>query len=184
MQELARRAELSQPFLSKVERGVAFLSMRALDRVAHALGTTAVGLFGGMASNRSVEIVRVDDRPELPTYDAGTAVAHALTSRAGQMRVVEFDGGPTEYPDEMFVHRNDSLSIVLAGTYEFDVDGEQHLLAPGDTLSAAGGIAQRYRVLEEPARLMVVIVSEDVHVVADPATTSKATNGRRRATSF
>ncbi|MCY7299141.1 MAG: helix-turn-helix transcriptional regulator [Ilumatobacteraceae bacterium] len=57
LQELAERADLSQSFLSKVERGMAQLSIGALNRVAQALGTSALGLFGGMNPDRRVEVV-------------------------------------------------------------------------------------------------------------------------------
>ena len=39
----------------------------------------------------------------------------------------------------------------------------------GDSISAPGGVEHEYRVLEQPARLLVVIVSEDAHIVHDPA---------------
>lgn len=175
MQVLADRAGLSQPFLSKVERGMAQLSMRALDRVVKALGTTAVGLFGGLATDHGVEILRSADRPELPTFDDGNAVSHALSLRPGQLRAMEFVGGPPEFPDPPYMHRNDSLSIVVEGTYEFIAGGERYVLKKGDTLSASGGVPQTYRVLKEPARMMLIIVSEDVQVVADPPPKPKRT---------
>ena len=170
MQVLADRAELSQPFLSKVERGMARLSMRSLDRVAHALGTSAVGLFAGMAADLAVEVVRRSERPMLPEDDDSTVriTAHALTRRPGQLRIVEFEGGPTVMSEAPFVHRNDALSLIMEGTYEFEADGQHFVLEPGDTLCATGGVAHRYRVLKGPARMMLIIVSEDVQVIPDP----------------
>jgi len=168
LQELAERADLSQSFLSKVERGMAQLSIGALNRVAQALGTSALGLFGGMNPDRRVEVVRADERRKMPSSDDGSGLVHALTGRPGQLRVVELAGGPSSMPEEFFWHRNDALSLVLEGVFEFEVDGDLYELHPGDALSATGGVAHRYRVLSPPGRLIVVIVSEDVEVIVAP----------------
>lgn len=167
MQELANRAGLSQPFLSKVERGIAQLSMRALERVAQALGTSALGLFAGIGPELVTDVVRASERPHILTDDLGTGVAHAMTRRPGQLRIVEFVGGNKVMPKVPYLHRNDATSIVLEGTYEFESNGIRHTLEAGDTYSASGGVPHTYRVVRKPARMIVVIVSEDVQVVPD-----------------
>jgi hypothetical protein len=42
------------------------------------------------------------------------------------------------------------------------------VLRAGDTLSIAGQVPNRYRVVRSPARLLLVLVSEDAEVVASP----------------
>ena len=168
MAELAEASSLSQPFLSKVERGLAQLSMGALDRVARALGTSAVGLLAGNGPPTSIDVVRLADRARLPAYDHDEGYGQALTRRSGHLRVVEFDSGPTEFNEKPYVHRNDSVCIVLSGTYEFELDDTRLTLSEGDSVTCSGGVRQRYRVIEGPARLLLVLVSEDVDVHRSP----------------
>ena len=97
MAQLAERADLSQPFLSKVERGLGRLSMSAIDRVAKALGTSAVGLFAGSEPPAPIDVVRRDERLRIDAYDHGEGIGQALTRRSGQLRVMEFVGGPEEF---------------------------------------------------------------------------------------
>jgi transcriptional regulator with XRE-family HTH domain len=167
MQELAQQSGLSQPFLSKVERGLAGLSLTSVDRIAEALGISAAGLFGTMADDQRYDLVRRAERPRIAMSD-GWSTATAYTRRPGQASIVEFEGGPTDLPPFHYVHRNDQLCHVLAGAYEFEVDGALMVLRAGDTLSIAGMVANRYRVVRSPARLLLVLVSEDSEVVVSP----------------
>ncbi len=173
MAELAATADLSQPFLSKVERGIGRMSMGALDRVARALGTSAVGLFAGSDAPVTIDVVRRNERPKLPAYDHDEGMGQALTRRSGQLRVVEFDSGPAKFAAVPYVHRNDSVCVVLSGEYEFEFDETTRFtLGEGDSVSSSGGVNQRYRVLRQPARLLLILVSEDVDVVPRHSTTS------------
>lgn len=181
MAALAATADLSQPFLSKVERGVGRLSMGALDRVARALGSSAVGLLAGSDAPAMIDVVRRSERPMMAAYEHDDGMGQALTRRSGQLRVVEFDSGPTEFAPTPYLHRNDSVCVVLSGSYEFEFDGTRLTLAEGDCISASGGVQQRYRVLDKPARLLLILVSEDVDVVARQVPGGKtATKGRAR----
>jgi quercetin dioxygenase-like cupin family protein len=124
-------------------------------------------LFGTMASDQRYDLVRRAERPRIPMSD-GWTTATAYTRRSGQASIVEFEGGPTELPPFHYVHRNDQVCHVLAGAYEFEVDGSVMVLRAGDTLSIAGDVPNRYRVVRSPARLLLVLVSEDAEVVTSP----------------
>jgi transcriptional regulator with XRE-family HTH domain len=178
MAQLAERADLSQPFLSKVERGLGRLSMSAIDRVAKALGTSAVGLFAGSEPPAPIDVVRRDERLQVDAYDHGEGIGQALTRRSGQLRVMEFVGGPEDFADTPYVHRNDSVCVVLSGTYEFEFDDTVVVLHDGDSVSAGGGVGLRYRVVEKPARMLLILVSEDVDVAQRPATEWVGSTGR------
>ncbi|MGP4052726.1 helix-turn-helix domain-containing protein, partial [Streptomyces sp. 2A115] len=58
---VAERSGLSVPFLSQVENERARPSMRSLERVADALGTTRVELLAAADPARSVDVVCADD---------------------------------------------------------------------------------------------------------------------------
>ena len=60
------------------------------------------------------------------------------------------------------------MCLILSGTYEFELNGEVVTLGEGDSVSAPGGVLERYRVLEPPGRMLLAFVSEDVDVVHNP----------------
>lgn len=176
---LAAESSLSQPFLSRVERGLAQPSIRSLDNVARALGLSTLGLIGGMSEPGTFTVLPQRDRLPVPVGGDRSSVAYALTSTISQLRAVEIVGEPAD-PEKVHVHRNDAFTLVLAGRYEFLLDGQRFDLAVGDSISAPGGVGHRYRVLEQPARLLVVIVSEDAHIVHDPAPVHRKGAGLQR----
>jgi len=85
MREVALEAGLSQPFLSQIERGQAQPSMRSLDRIAHALGASAVSLLSHRRSGGQADIVRVADRVGLlqDELDPGSRRSPRRTASCG-----------------------------------------------------------------------------------------------------
>lgn len=171
--ELAATSHLSQPFLSKVERGIGQLSIPAVDRVAKALGTSAVGLLATMSGEASVDIVRRSERTTFIPFEHAEGLGHIVTRRSGQLGVFEIEGGPAQFSAEPFIHRNDSVCVIVSGTYEFEIDGTVVLLEEGDSVSASGGVGQRYRVIDGHGRMLLIFVSEDVEVAVRPTRTWK-----------
>jgi transcriptional regulator with XRE-family HTH domain len=167
LQDVAREAELSQPFLSQIERGQALPSMRSLDRIAHALGTSGISLLSGEASTARVDVIRANDRDALVQNerDPGSS-ATALTPASRHLRGIEFNGGWREF-QRYSVHHNDELVLVLSGRYVADVAGELYDLGPGDAISYSGGTPHRYRLEGDgPHRFVAVIVHDEYDVVA------------------
>ena len=155
--------------------------MGALDRVAKALGSSAVGLLAGSDAPAMIDVVRRSERRMMAAYEREEGMGQALTRRSGQLRVVEFDSGPTEFAPTPYLHRNDSVCLVLSGSYEFEVDDTRLTLTEGDCISASGGVPQRYRVLDKPARLLLILVSEEVDVIPRPVPGGRgAAKGRTR----
>lgn len=169
MQDVAREADLSQPFLSQIERGQALPSMRSLDRIAHALGTSGISLLSGERSGGTVDLIRAGERASLVQDDARPGTSATALTRAGRhLRAIEFSGGWREF-QEYSVHHNDELVTVLAGRYEADVGGELFDLGPGDSLSYSGGTPHRYRTVGKgPHRYLAIIVPDDYDVVGRP----------------
>jgi transcriptional regulator with XRE-family HTH domain len=169
LQDIAREAALSQPFLSQVERGQALPSMRSLDRIAHALGTSGISLLSGRHSGASVDLIRAEQRATLVQNEADPgSAATALTPANRRLRAIEFDGGWHEF-QQYSVHHNDEMVVVLEGRYVADVDGEHFELGPGDAISYAGGVPHRYRMVGDGShRFMAVIVPDEFDVVERP----------------
>ncbi|ONH24010.1 DNA-binding protein [Pseudofrankia asymbiotica] len=161
---LAALAELSHPFLSQLERGLAWPSMVSLHRIAEALGTTQLELMSMDAAEdadgatqpagRRVSLVRAGGGV-LAQNPVG--IARSLVSGTRAMYPVLFEGAPTEFGDA-FTHLGDEFAFVLAGRIEVDVAGEGlFTLGPGDTLYYPGVVPHRWRQLPGPTSQVLLV---------------------------
>lgn len=156
--ELAARTGLSKPFLSQVENDRARPSMRSLQRIADALGTTAVQLLGAAEDRRAVDVVRAETGAALEDGAAGTV--RPLVRGQQQLHALEFTGAH-EWGRE-FRHPNDELLYVVEGTVEAEAEGERYELGRGDTLYCTGGVTHRWRAREAGTRVLLVGVADDI----------------------
>jgi transcriptional regulator with XRE-family HTH domain len=132
---LAERAQVSESFISQVERGVANPSVASLRRIAGALGTSIGALFDG--GGRMGRLVRADERPRM-VHPRRNWQDFLLTPQGSKrlqviLSVIEPGEGSGEEP---YWHDSDEeCVIVLEGTLEFGVGAERHVLEKGDTLT-------------------------------------------------
>jgi transcriptional regulator with XRE-family HTH domain len=158
---LARLAELtglSHPFLSQVERGLARPSMRSLQRIARALGSSQVELFVPAEDE-------VFDAPAAVRTRAGEGARGAYGLGQGRLlvpgkrkfRPLEVYGENTE-PGEYFVHAEAEFLYVLDGALFVDLQGSPvEELRVGDSLYIDGAVAHRWAAPAGGAyRLLVV----------------------------
>ncbi|OHV36076.1 MULTISPECIES: helix-turn-helix domain-containing protein [Pseudofrankia] len=165
---LAALAELSHPFLSQLERGLAWPSMVSLHRIAEALGTTQLELMSmgtadeaaddadadGPSAGRRVSLVRAGGGV-LAQNPVG--VARSLVSGTRAMYPVLFEGAPTEFGDA-FTHPGDEFAFVMTGRIEVEVAGEGlFALGPGDTLYYPGVVPHRWRQLPGPTSRVLLV---------------------------
>lgn len=160
--QLAEAAELSHPFLSQLERGLASPSMASLERIARALGTSQVELLsvdeprrgrGGVPAE-PVSIVRAGTGTHGP-YSEGSA--RMLVEGARAFHPMEFHGDNAVYGDS-FAHDEDEWMYVLDGRIEVDLGTDSPVrFAPGDAIYLSGGTAHRLRSADgTPFRLLIV----------------------------
>jgi transcriptional regulator with XRE-family HTH domain len=157
--EVSGRSGLSSPFLSQIENDRARPSMRSLQRIADALGTTAVRLLAASDETRTVDVVRADD-------DSGLAPethVRPLVRGRHQLHALEFVG--EHEADREFRHRNDELMYVADGAVEVEAEGRIHRLSRGDTLLLSGGVRHRWRSTEPGSRVLVVAIGDHVEVL-------------------
>lgn len=162
--KLAGLTELSQPFLSQIERGKARPSMASLHRIAQALDTSTPVLLSSTTDSPDasahaeidtelVSLVRADEG-SMAVQDTGQAKALVAGSRA--MYPLEFVTRLTEFED-YYEHPHPEFIYVISGVLEVDL-AEQgiHVLQASDTLYFAGGVRHRWRVRGLwPARLLM-----------------------------
>jgi transcriptional regulator with XRE-family HTH domain len=154
--QLAEAAELSHPFLSQLERGLARPSIGSLEKIARALGSSQLELLSDddPVTQSPVALVR---RAEGVTGHYGEGEARMLVTGARRFHPMEMAGRNPEFGDH-FVHAEDEFIHVVAGRVEFDLgDSGVHRLEEGDSLYYAGGTPHRWRALDAGGyRLFVV----------------------------
>lgn len=155
--QLAESAELSHPFLSQLERGLARPSIASLEKIARALQSSSLELLSDVEDADDpapVALVRADAGTAGPY---GEGEARMLVTGRRRFHPMELVGTNTEAGD-YFVHAEDEFLHVVAGRVEVDLrDREAYRLEAGDSLYYAGGTAHRFRALDpEGYRLLVV----------------------------
>ncbi|MGX1674765.1 helix-turn-helix domain-containing protein [Streptomyces sp. NPDC055400] len=162
---VAERSGLSVPFLSQVENERARPSRRSLEKVADALGTTAVELLAAADPAHTVDLVRADDTTVVE--DASPeAVVRSLVRGHHQLHAEEFIGDHD--PGREFQLRNDVLMHVTEGAVEVEAEGRAYRLGRGDTLYLTGGVRHRWRATGGDARVLVVAVAEHIEALDEP----------------
>ncbi|MFF2506691.1 helix-turn-helix domain-containing protein [Streptomyces sp. NPDC058067] len=162
---VAERSGLSVPFLSQIENERARPSRRSLEKVADALGTTAVELLAAADPAHTVDLVRAGDATV--TEDASPhSVVRSLVRGHHQLHAEEFVGDHD--PRREFQLRNDVLMYVTEGAVEVEAEGRAYRLGRGDTLYLTGGVRHRWRATGDDARVLVVAVAEHIEARDEP----------------
>jgi transcriptional regulator with XRE-family HTH domain len=154
--QLAIKTDLSHPFLSQLERGLARPSMSSLHRIARALGTTQPALMSmdTDAPVRGVCLVRAG--MGVSAENPG-GVARSLVTGSRAFYPIVFDGAESTF-GEYFTHPGDEFIVVLGGRVNVDLAGEDPIdLGVGDSLYYPGGLAHRWRSIgKDKVRVLVV----------------------------
>ncbi|RXZ68114.1 helix-turn-helix domain-containing protein [Agromyces albus] len=169
--QLAELTDLSHPFLSQLERGLAQPSLSSLRRIAVALGTSPIELVAAAEDTADsaakppvVEVRRAGDAaPDGPGFAEGTA--RMLAHSARPFHPLEYEGRNTS-PGDYYVHAEDEFLYATAGPVMVDLDGEIVMLDTGDAVYYAGGV--RHRWWSEAGIFRLIVVKERSRVVAAP----------------
>jgi len=158
LRELARRAGVTESFLSQAERGVANPSIASVRRIARGLGLSIADLFAEVESAGLV--VRAAERRRI-TYPGLGAVDEFLTrAKGGRLQVIMSTvepGGGTG--DEPYTHDSDEeVVIVLEGELDIWVGEEHFHLEAGDAMTHSSRVPHRNTNRgSQPARLLFCI---------------------------
>ncbi|WP_300677524.1 helix-turn-helix domain-containing protein [Nocardioides sp.] len=153
--QVAQDCDLSHPFLSQIERGLARPSMASLYRIAQTLGTTQHALLAASAASTG-EGAAIRRRTEEAPAESGGAAVHALVDGERPFVPLEFVGASTAL-GETWVHADDEFVYVVAGRLVIEIAGEHATLEAYDSAYVPGGTAHRWASADgEPYRLLVV----------------------------
>ena len=145
LRDVAERAELSESFLSRLERGRTSVSIASLQRIAGALAMDVSDLF----ASDGAAVARVTHRAERRLISFGTAARKTLLTQKPfhelEVFVAEFDtGGSTG--DEPYAHGDsEEVFFVVRGRVELLLGDETFELAAGDSVQYRSSTPHRVR---------------------------------------
>ncbi|HLE98611.1 MAG TPA: cupin domain-containing protein [Gaiellaceae bacterium] len=159
LRTVAERAELSESFLSQVERGRANASVASLTRIAAALGVHVADLFEPNGSPSRPRVLRREGRPALTFGTLGRKFM--LTPRPLenlQVMVGELDAGGST-GDEPYTHGDsEELLVVLHGVVSLQLGTEVFELSSGDSIDYRSSTPHRLtNIGGDPAEVMWII---------------------------
>nr|WP_228514524.1 XRE family transcriptional regulator [Frondihabitans sp. VKM Ac-2883] len=157
--QLAAASQLSHPFLSQLERGLARPSMVSLERIARALGSSQVELLAaidgeGRADQPGIQVVRAHEGAHGPY---GQAEGRVLTEGDRSFHPMLLVGTSTER-GEFFSHAEDEFVHVIEGTISIDFDdGVPRTLGTGDSIYFVGGTRHRWWAVDTIGYRVLVV---------------------------
>ncbi|MBA2424683.1 MAG: cupin domain-containing protein [Actinomycetota bacterium] len=144
LKTVADRADLSESFLSQVERGRANASVASLKRIAAALGVNVADLFEPNGKPSRPRVLRRDVRPALTFGTLGRK--YMLTPRPLehlQVLVGELDAGGST-GDEPYTHGDsEELLVVLEGVVHLQLGTDVFELSTGDSIDYRSSTSHR-----------------------------------------
>ena len=159
LKSVAERAELSESFLSQVERGRANASVGSLKRIAAALGVNVADLFEPNASSARPRVLSRKARPNLAFGSLGRKFV--LTPRPLenlQVIVGELEAGGST-GDEPYTHGDsEELLVVLEGVLSLQLGSEVFEVETGDSIDYRSSTPHRLvNVGDDTAEVMWII---------------------------
>lgn len=162
MRALARASEMSQPFLSQVEKGETSPSLSSLYRLAHALGLPPSQLMPPVSAPRGVSVLRRGEGRELPVSDVpGTASGRLLSGGAGHLlEVVEYHVEPGADLGGWFESDGEMTVYVIEGEVEVTLEHEgSWRLGAGEAISHPADIRHRWAPVGDGAARILLAVA-------------------------
>ncbi|GHH75136.1 helix-turn-helix domain-containing protein [Promicromonospora soli] len=147
MRALARASEVSQPFLSQVEKGETSPSLSSLYRLAHALGVPPSQLMPPVSPPRGISVLRKGEGRELPVSEAPAAASGRLLSGGvgHLLEVVEYRVAPDEDLGGWFESDGEMTVYVIDGEVEVTLEHEgSWRLGAGEAISHPADIRHRW----------------------------------------
>ncbi len=132
VREAAGAASLSPSMLSKVERGLAQLSLPTLLRLSKAYGVKVGDLVG--SGEGAVRVFRARERVAGTTLTGETKAAWLLSGASTALQVNVFYIPPNGESGEPYSHEGEEIAYVVRGQVDLMVDGDSYSLQAGDLL--------------------------------------------------
>lgn len=159
LKDVASSAEVSESFLSQVERGLVSPSVASLRRICDALDETMSALFFNASEQASQRLVRVDDR-RMNFRPDGSAHYLLTPQMSRKLQVNQSVIAPGHSSGkEPYTHAGDEECVlVLQGSLTLDWAEESYQLEAGDSLLIDPKVGHRFHNRSsEPAVVLWII---------------------------
>lgn len=159
MRSLARRSGLSANALSMIERGLTSPSVSTLTKLANALEVPIMAFFRQEPQRQRVVFCKAAERSHLP-FPKGLWEGLGGEYFTGHMEafVLTLEAGGSSGPHGM-IHTGHEFIFCLRGQLEYEVDGQNYLLEPGDSLIFAARINHRWRNSGSKVANAILVIS-------------------------
>ena len=150
VEQLAQRSGFSKGFISQVENFRVTPSLKALDKIAFALGLTIADLFkteqntaqytfGNLKSG--TELLRDEDPAKYGIRYF--ALAYSQIGRVMDPFIVEYT--PAQEERSFMMHDTEEFYLLLEGEVQYRLfdDSQSHIMKPGDTLYMKANLPHR-----------------------------------------
>ncbi len=145
MKQVAAECDLTEGFISQVERGLSAPSLISLYKIANSLGT-AVDAFLSEEPNHTPSMISRSESRTGYTVETKERVYEILergfpgAKLNGCITLI-----PVGYESEMMTHEGEDFVYVIEGEILYEVNGSQYHLKAGDTLHFPSSLPHRAR---------------------------------------
>ncbi|MEQ8899214.1 MAG: XRE family transcriptional regulator [Roseovarius sp.] len=164
---LAAKCDLTESFLSKLERGVASASIANLLQICAALNIEIGSLFDGLGTAPARTRVSVHRRSD-DDFSFIPSTGYAWKRVGGgspkdEMEVFHLVLPDTDKMEAYVSHPGQEHCYVISGDVIFEVGEESHHLAPGDSIFIDSQQPHRARsVGEQEAQILMTVAAADI----------------------
>jgi mannose-6-phosphate isomerase-like protein (cupin superfamily) len=137
--------------LSKIERGQLFPTLPTLLRIALVFSVGLDYFISGTREKRTIGVVRRADRLRFPEKAGARDIAYEFESLDYPAVERRLSGYYVEFlpipPEKMRLHQHDGGEFIymLTGTLAVQIGGEEHILAPHDSMYFDSSTPHGYR---------------------------------------
>lgn len=162
IKELSLATSLSVGYLSEVERGLSYPSIKALHDIAKALNVTIGWFLHNAESGDPAEreyIVRAGNRRTLK-FSSGITDELLSPNLRGQIELLisRFPPGAVG-AESPYTHQGEEAGLLLAGTLEMWIGDQCFTLAEGDSFSFPSTTPHRYRNPGDTETVVVWVIT-------------------------
>lgn len=156
LKEVARRAGLSESFVSQLERGRSGTSLKTLQGLATALGVELGDLFDAHPADRARVIRRAERAPISIGSLSKYRITPGLTSNVEVIGGV-FEPGGTAGEDKYTHGDSEEVVVVLDGAVRAEIGADSYELGKGDSLCFRSSVPHTFHATESGAEVIWIV---------------------------